>query len=53
LFEHDIFGKPVPTFPDHARVRQRLRDGLRMTFDMVMAASITSAMPIPSRASRN
>ena len=18
LFEHDIFGKPVPTFPDHA-----------------------------------
>src|SRR3954470_6368752 len=19
LFEHDLFGKPVPTFPDHAR----------------------------------
>jgi hypothetical protein len=18
LFEHDLFGKPVPTFPDHA-----------------------------------
>src|SRR2546430_15650036 len=21
LFEHDLFGKPVPTFPDHARLR--------------------------------
>jgi hypothetical protein len=20
LFEHDLFGKPVPTFPDHALV---------------------------------
>jgi hypothetical protein len=19
LFEHDLFGKPVPTFPDHAQ----------------------------------
>src|SRR5262249_15623020 len=25
LFEHDLFGKPVPTFPDHALIR-RLRD---------------------------
>jgi hypothetical protein len=21
LFEHDLFGKPVPTFPDHAQLR--------------------------------
>jgi hypothetical protein len=21
LFEHDLFGKPVPTFPDHALAR--------------------------------
>jgi hypothetical protein len=21
LFEHDLLGKPVPTFPDHARTR--------------------------------
>jgi hypothetical protein len=20
LFEHDLFGKPVPTFPDHALI---------------------------------
>jgi hypothetical protein len=23
LFEHDLFGKPVPTFPDHALWRFR------------------------------
>jgi hypothetical protein len=25
LFEHDLFGKPVPTFPDHAPAFTRLR----------------------------
>src|ERR1700730_9167722 len=24
LFEHDLFGKPVPTFPDHALVTRRI-----------------------------
>jgi hypothetical protein len=24
LFEHDLFGKPVSTFPDHALIGQRL-----------------------------
>jgi hypothetical protein len=33
LFEHDLFGKPVSTFPDHAlepnaRRRERLLNGL-------------------------
>jgi hypothetical protein len=23
LFEHDLFGKPVPTFPDHALEREQ------------------------------
>jgi hypothetical protein len=23
LFEHDLFGKPVPTFPDHAPAKQQ------------------------------
>jgi hypothetical protein len=23
LFEHDLFGKPVSTFPDHASARPR------------------------------
>jgi hypothetical protein len=23
LFEHDLFGKPVPTFPDHALIEER------------------------------
>jgi hypothetical protein len=25
LFEHDLFGKPVPTFPDHALARSQIR----------------------------
>ncbi|MES6380845.1 hypothetical protein U6R98_12210 [Cutibacterium acnes] len=24
-FEHDLFGKPVPTFPDHARESSNAR----------------------------
>jgi hypothetical protein len=24
LFEHDLFGKPVPTFPNHALAERRL-----------------------------
>jgi hypothetical protein len=23
LFEHDLFGKPVPAFPDHAPAKQQ------------------------------
>jgi hypothetical protein len=30
LFEHDLFGKPVPTFPDHAL---GLEGGLRLPPD--------------------
>jgi hypothetical protein len=26
LFEHDLFGKPVPTFPDHALFRRLVVD---------------------------
>src|SRR6266436_5626518 len=28
LFEHDLFGKPVPTFPDHALAGQKLTQAL-------------------------
>src|SRR5216684_1499266 len=28
LFEHDLFGKPVPTFPDHALRRGRASSAL-------------------------
>jgi hypothetical protein len=24
LFEHDLFGKPVPTYPDHAPIKKTL-----------------------------
>jgi hypothetical protein len=27
--EHDLFGKPVPTFPDHAHARTSLRGAIR------------------------
>jgi hypothetical protein len=30
LFEHDLFGKPVPTFPDHALALSRA--GMRQFF---------------------
>ena len=27
MFEHDLFGKPVPTFPDHAlKIRDQARE---------------------------
>src|SRR6267154_940849 len=29
LFEHDLFGKPVPTFPDHALARPTRQSGPR------------------------
>src|SRR5258708_39255045 len=29
LFEHDLFGKPVPTFPDHAPVRTQYKARVR------------------------
>jgi hypothetical protein len=29
LFEHDLFGKPVPTFPDHALEKKRPQRGVR------------------------
>src|SRR5208282_2287732 len=29
LFEHDLFGKPVSTFPDHARQTKRKRNAAR------------------------
>src|SRR6202790_578619 len=36
LFEHNLFGKPVPTFPDHALVRRlsfpHLRENLQAHF---------------------
>jgi hypothetical protein len=28
LFEHDLFGKPVSTFPDHALIRNVLVAGV-------------------------
>jgi hypothetical protein len=28
LFEHDLFGKPVATFPDHALVRPEESQGI-------------------------
>jgi len=28
LFEHDLFGKPVPTFPDHALALGRLQTAI-------------------------
>src|SRR5258708_30528803 len=35
LFEHDLFGKPVPTFPDHAldtQIPGRIQDKIRGAF---------------------
>jgi hypothetical protein len=36
LFEHDLFGKPVPTFPDHALTvaPSRSRDALRPSYQI-------------------
>jgi hypothetical protein len=36
LFEHDLFGKPVPTFPDHALESAAL--ALRVTADAAKPA---------------
>src|SRR3984957_5742570 len=32
LFEHDLFGKPVPTFPDHAGKKKKAPDLFRRGF---------------------
>jgi hypothetical protein len=39
LFEHDLFGKPVSTFPDHALRRIRVRELVR-TNDVVLVSAI-------------
>src|SRR6266436_5324181 len=31
LFEHDLFGKPAPTFPDHALSAERIYSSLAKT----------------------
>src|SRR5712691_11174326 len=45
--EHDLYGKPVPTFPDHARASMRIsctspcspnNSAMRQTGDMGLAA---------------
>ena len=45
LFEHDLFGKPVPTFPDHALAiigatiaRLRRPDRREKTLDLLLRA---------------
>jgi len=38
LFEHDLFGKPVPTFPDHA---------LAHAFDPSRACEVISRAGLP------
>jgi hypothetical protein len=39
LFEHDLVGKPVPTFPDHARKKRRRR--------LFSAGAATPVCPTP------
>src|SRR5260370_41672652 len=39
LFEHDLFGKPVPTFPDHA-VKPRHRQAPRILWTTAPAAAL-------------
>jgi hypothetical protein len=41
LFEHDLFGKPVPTFPDHA-----LAQRLATRFAIALVAICFSAGPV-------
>jgi phenylpyruvate tautomerase PptA (4-oxalocrotonate tautomerase family) len=39
LFEHDLFGKPVSTFPDHALDRAKQIAVVRQLTDLVAAAA--------------
>src|SRR5262249_55269317 len=45
LVEHDLFGKPVPTFPDHARTRRRMTKGwIAFLTAFVLATSVTPSL---------
>jgi hypothetical protein len=54
LFEHDLFGKPVSTFPDHARAVQNgvfVRGDYRQRFAKAVNSRLRTAIerhPMPS-----
>jgi hypothetical protein len=46
LFEHDLFGKPVPTFPDHAVDCCNDEDAMTVKFSLLLSAIAVVALSV-------